>query len=135
MAHVSTDGLRLNHDPEQDQIRFPGGGTKFTIRFDDVTETYCALVNPQCPPDRWRNRLCLSISRDLRTWKVVKDLLFHPDPCLHAFQYVDWDVDGDDLVYLSRTAHDDSEGGARAAHDANYTTFHRLTGFRQYLTP
>ncbi len=62
-----------------------------------------------------------------------KLFLHHPDPNFHAFQYVDWDFDGDNIVFLSRTAHDDGLGGAHNAHDANYTTFHRLDNFRQYI--
>ena len=56
MTHVSADGLRVTHDPEKGRIRLPGGGTKFTIRFDATTATYCALVNLQSPPECWRNR-------------------------------------------------------------------------------
>ena len=135
LMHVNSNGLTLSHDASRDRIRFPGGGTKFTVRFDSETATYCALVNPQSYVDLWRNKLALSVSRDLRHWKVVKELLLHPDPSAHGFQYVDWDVDGEDLVFLSRTAYDDDCGGARSAHDANYTTFHRIEQFRKYLAP
>lgn len=134
MIHVCENGLKLTHDPDRDRIRFPGGGTKFTVRLDGETSTYLALVNPQPDRDHWRNRLSLSISRDLREWHVVKSLLHHPDTDFHGFQYVDWDFDGDDIVFLSRTAHDDEFGGANNAHDANYTTYHRIGDFRQYLT-
>jgi hypothetical protein len=49
----------------------------------------------------------------------------------HAFQYVDWQFDGEDLVVASRTAFDDDEGGAHRAHDANFMTFHRVEKFRR----
>ena len=90
---------------------------------------YLALVNPQGGDEIWRNRLCLTCSTDLRSWRIVHELLFHPDKDFHAFQYVDWAFDGDDLVYVSRTAFDDDETGAANAHDANYTTFHRLEAY------
>jgi hypothetical protein len=61
-------------------------------------------------------------------------LLHHPDPQKHAFQYADWQFDGDDLLAVARTAYDDGEGGAANQHDANYLTFHRFRGFRT-LTP
>ena len=48
----------------------------------------------------------------------------------HAFQYIDWLFDGDDIVAVSRTAFDDDEGGACDFHNANYLTFHRFRGFR-----
>jgi hypothetical protein len=70
-------------------------------------------------------------SKDLRKWKVSRTVLSHPDPERHAFQYVDWQFDGDDLVVASRTAFDDEEGGAHRTHDANYLTFHRVENFRK----
>ncbi|GAB1359463.1 hypothetical protein MASR1M31_12470 [Porphyromonadaceae bacterium] len=52
---------------------------------------------------------------------------------MHGFQYVEWLIDGEDLVYLVRTAYDDEFGGARNNHDANYLIFHRLEKFRKQL--
>ena len=43
--------------------------------------------------------------------------------------YVDFFFEGDDLVYLCRTA----LNGAHNYHDANYSTFHRLSHFRDLL--
>ena len=134
-VHVAADGTALAHSPAADQIVFPGANTKFTINRDPVTGCYLALVNPQDRPHRYRNRLALSASRDLRHWAIVHEVLFHPDPAAHAFQYVDWVIDGDDIVFLSRTAFADGAGGAHRAHDANYTTFHRIPQFRAYLPP
>ena len=59
-------------------------------------------------------------------------MLYHPDTKHHGFQYADWLFDGDDIVFVSRTAFDDSEGGAADYHNANYLTFHRIENFRQY---
>ena len=73
----------------------------------------------------------MSVSEDLREWRITRELIRHPDPAKHAFQYVDWDFDGDDIVYASRTAFDDGLGGANRAHDANYLTFGRVTKFRR----
>ena len=89
-----------------------------------------ALVTPQEGPELYRNILSLSVSDDLINWEVIKELQRHPDPKYHAFQYVDWDFDGDDIVYASRTAYDDDYGGANRAHDANFLTFHRIEKFR-----
>ena len=50
---------------------------------------------------------------------------------LTGFHYVDWQFDGDDLIYLVRTAY----AGAHNFHDANRITFHRLDGFRSLLGP
>ena len=133
-VRIAADGRRLDHDRHAGQLSFPGANTKFTIGHDPVSECYLALVNPQVRPADYRNRLVLTASRDLRSWRVVSELLAHPDPTAHAFQYVDWVFDGDDIVYLSRTAYDDGHGGAHRAHDANYTTFHRIPQFRSHLS-
>ena len=133
VVEVSADGTRLSHDRATGTVPFPGANTKFTINRDPVSGCYLALVNPQDRPADYRNRLVLSASRDLREWRVVRELLSHPDPAGHAFQYVDWVIDGDDIIYVSRTAYDDGQGGAHRAHDANYTTFHRIPGFRTAL--
>lgn len=134
IVHVSGDGRQLVHHPDYDIIAMPGGGTKFTVRFDPESDTYWALVNRQLDPAARRNRLYLASSPDLRRWTVERLLLSHPDEDHHAFQYVDWVFDSDDIIYVSRTAHDDDEGGAHNYHDANYLTFHRVDGFRESRT-
>jgi hypothetical protein len=42
----------------------------------------------------------------------------------------DWVVEGEDLLFVSRTAHDEA-GGPRNSHDANHITFHRIQDFRK----
>jgi hypothetical protein len=81
-----------------------------------------------------RNTLALLCSANLRDWELRCVVLHHPDAKRRGFQYVDWLFDGDDLVAVSRTGHDDAWGGALKAHDANYLTFHRVSRFRT-LTP
>ena len=130
VLHVSRDGTTLSHDREADLIDMPGGGVKFTIRYDETSDRYWTLSNKQRDPDARRNRLFLASSPDLRAWQVERELLAHPDQEKHAFQYVDWVFDGEDIVYVSRTAFDDGEGGAHTFHDANHLTFHRVEGFR-----
>ena len=39
--------------------------------------------------------------------------------------------EGEDIIAVSRTAHDDGLGGAHDMHDANYLTFHRVRDFRK----
>ena len=134
MLHVLEDGNRLHWRPEISGIDFPGGGVKFTIRYDSISMIYWALVNKQLDPPALRNRLYLSMSRDLRHWHAKYTLLEHEDLRYHAFQYVDWVFDRGDIVYVSRTAFDDGVGGAHSFHDANYLTFHRVTDFRSYIT-
>ena len=81
-----------------------------------------------------RNVLALCTSRDLRQWTVDRILLTDDSPLtaeasrrLTGFQYVDWQFDGADILYLVRTAYD----GANNCHDSNRITFHRLAAWRE----
>jgi len=143
VVEVSADGRRVAFDPATGFIDFPGGAKKFTIRRDPRSEAagerpvWWTLASVAAPvdagrlhPHAIRNTLALVRSEDLRTWDMRSIVLHHPDAVRHGFQYVDWLFDGDDLVAVSRTAHDDAGAGAPRAHDANFLTFHRITNFR-----
>ncbi|RMF92068.1 MAG: exo-alpha-sialidase [Planctomycetota bacterium] len=136
MIHIGPDGRTARFDPSHDFITFPGGAKKFTIRYDKVSGLYWSLVNtlPENydggEPDRVRNTLSLISSPDLRTWTIRTTILHHPETKYHAFQYVDWLFEGDDIIAVSRTAYDDGLGGAHNYHDANFMTFHRIEHFR-----
>ncbi len=154
-AVVSSDGsildiLRVNnasrasilkltdHSLKLDRfVSFPGGATKFTIRFDPVSRLYWTLSNPALPgeplatssPASVRNTLALMSSPDLTHWTPLEIVLHNPESHFHGFQYVDWQFDGSDIIVASRTAFDDDQGMADTFHDANYMTFHRIQGF------
>jgi hypothetical protein len=136
IVRVSDDGRKATFDPGHDIIQFPGGATKFTIRHDPKTSLYWTLSNytPEFHRDlraaSTRNTLALASSPELRNWRVRCIVLYHPDANDHAFQYADWQFEGDDLLVASRTAYDDGLGGAHRFHDANFLTFHRITDFR-----
>lgn len=57
-------------------------------------------------------------------------ILQHPDPSYHAFQYVDWMFDADDIIFVSRTAFGINDDRAENAHNANYLTIHRIHNFK-----
>ena len=137
VVQVSEDGRTVSIDPQWRFIEFPGGCKKFTIRYDRVSKQYWSLTNYIPPqhekgnPERTRNTLALTSSRDLINWQVESILLYHPDVAKTGFQYVDWQFDGKDMVAVSRTAYEDGLGGAHDCHDANYLTFHRIRNFRR----
>ncbi|HOH29852.1 MAG TPA: exo-alpha-sialidase, partial [Candidatus Hydrogenedentes bacterium] len=81
-------------------------------------------------PGTVRNTLALVSSPDLRHWETRCVVLYHKDTKAHGFQYVDWRFEGEDIIAVCRTAHDDGIGGARNNHDANFMTFHRVQNFR-----
>lgn len=129
----------LLRDGKAEFVPFPGGAKKFSIRWDKKTKRYWTLSNPAMEkypqtavnPASVRNTLALMSSPDLKSWTMHKIILEHPDVEKHAFQYVDWQFEGKDLIVASRTAFDDETGGAFKAHDANYLTFHRIGDFRK----
>ncbi|HSU66229.1 MAG TPA: sialidase family protein [Tepidisphaeraceae bacterium] len=136
IIQISPDSKTATFDPGDGFVHFPGGNTKFTIRWDPESRLYWTLSN-YVPPRHagpnagmTRNTLALCSSPDLRNWEVRSIVLYHPDREKHGFQYVDWVFDGAGIIAVSRTAFDDEEGGAHNQHDANYLTFHRISGFR-----
>ena len=138
-VRVHDQGRHLSFDPAMGFINFPGGRTKFTLRYDPVTKLYITLSNPNtnpAPAAGQRNTLVLCASVDLRQWKVLKTLLADDLGLSESesrratgFQYVDWQFDNEAIIYLVRTAYH----GAHNYHDSNRITFHRLDQFRQYL--
>ncbi len=140
VINVTDAGKTVAFNPETGFISFPGGMTKFTIRRDPLTGSYLTLTNPRTDTavfgQNQRNRLVLCASDDLLQWREVK-LLMEDDLGYDerqsrrstGFQYVDWQFDGEDIIYLVRTAYD----GAHNYHDSNRITFHRLAGFRRLI--
>ena len=125
----------LTFDPQTGFIEFPGGMTKFAIRFDPQTNRYWTLANGNTNPKNPTQRNILSIysSSDLRHWTHHEILLEDKNDFANignqskvGFQYVDFQFDGDDIIFASRTAY----RGAHNYHDANYMTFHRIPNFR-----
>lgn len=137
ITRISNDGKRLSFDPK-DFIEFPGGMSKFTIRHDPGTGLYLTISNEVISDSNpsQRNFLVLASSEDLVRWRRQQVLLHFPEPgepvgrdSKVGFQYVDWHIDGEEIVMLVRTAFD----GAHNYHDANHITFHRLARYREFI--
>lgn len=136
IIHVSDDGLNLSFNPEKDFIKFPGGCKRFVIRYDEKSKRYWSLSN-WIPEEfkghnieRTRNTLALISSKDLKNWVVHSVILQDDNIEKSGFQYVDWLVENDDIILLSRTAFFDGENFADSQHNANFITFHRIKDFR-----
>jgi len=137
VVNISDDGKTASFDPKTGFMDFIGGSKKFTIRYDEKSKRYWTIAN--MITDEFKNRdggsvrntLVLESSPDLRNWTVHTILLHHPDVKKHGFQYIDWQFEGKNIIFLSRTAYDDGLGGAHNFHDANYLTFHRIKNFRK----
>jgi len=137
IIEISDDGLSASFDQTKGFLEFAGGARKFVIRYDEKSKLYWTISNILTSNDlksdagSVRNTLVLKSSEDLINWSVNKVLLHHPDSKKHGFQYCDWQFEGNDIIFVSRTAWDDTSGGARNYHDANYMTFHRIKKFRR----
>ena len=134
----------LAYDAASDWVAMPGGGKKFTVRYDAVSGLYWSLTNPHTegdfvhegiyaeglPMSLRRNRLVLVSSEDLRTWTERATVLSDPDPFFHGFQYADWVVDGNDLAVVVRAAFPEKRGLPNRQHDANKLIFLNVKDFR-----
>ena len=133
-----TDPETLELDPATSFIDMPGGLSKFSIRRDPVDGVYWTLTNDMQdePYPVRRNRLSIFSSTDLKNWTRRRVLLEDNMECdpeasvtNTGFQYVDWQFDGDNIIYLVRTGYD----GAHNMHDANRMTFSRIRNYRLLL--
>lgn len=122
---------------------WPGGQNKFFIMTDEETGHYWMLSNlvsdSQDAFDHTetarsnglrgsmgneRRTLALSYSVDALNWFPAGIAAQWPG-MLQSFMYPSATIDGDDIVFISRTSR-----YARQQHDADQTTFHRIKGFR-----
>ncbi len=117
---------KCGFSPEHGFVILPGAGSKFTIRYDPKSYKYWALtsVGPV------RSNLNLYSSSDLKTFKFEKNVLHGPSSRFHGFNYPFMQIDGDDIVFVLRTAFEDKGGQAKRWHDAHLFTFHRIASFR-----
>jgi len=111
-------------------IKFPCNNSKFTMKYDAVSGKYYSIGTRIDCAEHAGARFLLSLlsSSDLENWNVVCDLhdYRHEDMGKVGFQYVDFEIEGEDILYLCRTAMND----AHNFHDSNYSTFHRIRNFR-----
>jgi hypothetical protein len=142
-----TDPSRMLNPSASDWIALPGGEKKFAARYDPVSDRFWVLSNPVLPvhadyralagdgsrdvrPWLVRNTAALVSSRDLMHWDVERIFLYSPNIDSEAFQYLQFDFDGEDLVVVARTAFDVGGNTPLRGHDSNLTTFHRIPDFR-----
>lgn len=138
LLSLSDDGKELYFDYKKGIIDFVGGHSKFTVRRDSLTKKYFMITN-HTDDERFstsRNTLKLAVSDDLRNWEILITLLsddtgLEPEQSqvFTGFQYPDWQFDGDDIIYLVRTAY----RGAHNFHDSNRITYHVLKNFRTLI--
>ena len=110
--------------------RFPANRSKFMWKYDEVSKRYYSIASRIISDTGIANRNLLSLmgSYDMESWEVITDILDYKDvdPKRIGFQYVDFSFDGEDIIFLCRTA----MNNAHNYHDTNYSTFHRIRNFR-----
>ena len=133
--------LKIDPDRPEKQLEFykvidfMGGLTKFSIVYDEVTKQYLALINRVIDEKKpmSRNMLSLITSGDAVHWDFVRDMVdcsaYEESEEKIGMQYPDLLIDGDDLIWVQRTA----MNNAANFHDSNYITFHRMREFRKYI--
>ena len=111
-------------------MEFPANHSKFMIKWDEVSGKYYTIASRITDNVLVysRNLLSFMSSADLVKWDVVCDLVDErdKDPFYIGFQYVDFIIEGDDIIWLCRTA----QNGAENYHNSNYITFHKIKDFR-----
>ena len=121
-------------------VALPGAEKKFAASYDPVSGRFYVLSNPVLPVDYehnepWnliRNTAALISSEDLLHWDVEQLFLYSPNVGYEAFQYLNFDIEGDDMLVASRTAFDIGlTPRPPRGHDSNLVTFHRIENFRE----
>ena len=138
-------------------IHFPGGMSKFTIRYDAISATYFSFVNPVTSTDNpsQRNILSLSSSKIFIDWTIVSDRLLYDDTGLSfndsfrctGFHYVHWQFDhlsmstnqssgilwncngSENMIYLIQTFY----RGANSYYNSNRIIFKTLINYRRLI--
>ncbi len=121
-------------------LPFPGGQMRFHVLYDEQMKLYWLLgtqstdsmTRPEAlPKDRHqlpnneRNRLVLHFSKNMVDWCFAGVVAIGPGN-RHSRHYASMDIDGDDLVILSRSG----DERAQSPHNGNLITFHRVRNFR-----
>ncbi len=141
VLELSADGKTYTQLEGTDNgyVYFPTCISKNSVVYDADSKTYISLSNIPTigeKQDRQRNVLALVVSKDLIHWEIAEYLLVDREmtnpyysASTHAFQYVDFKIDGNDIVMVVREA----AGYTNTYHDGNYCTFYRIDNFRDLL--
>lgn len=131
-CYLELDENDLDAAPKFNSIReMPtGANTKTYVSYDPVSDKYWAIGNLVTDPNfpSMRNVVALLVSDDGYDWRIVKTLADYSklNPAEVGMQYHQFIFDGDDILWLSRTAFNQ----ARNYHDSNCQTFHIIENFR-----
>ncbi len=108
--------LRYDHP-----IKFPANHSKFQMKYDEKRKKYYSIASliKDAEHKAARDTLALMESDDLKHWKVERIIHERDNKEKIGFQYVDFYIEDDRIIYLCRTA----INGAENFHNSNYSTF------------
>lgn len=124
-------------------LPIPGGQNKFYIKYDHKTKLYwllsvqardsmrrleCLSDDRYNIPSDERDRLALHFSTNMVDWCFAGLVAQSGNP-KQARHYASMDIDGEDLVILSRSG----DENAVSAHNGNMITLHRISNFRSLV--
>ncbi len=117
-------------DKAVDTLDLPGNGSKYSAIYDAKSDKYWALTSWSPLPNAIRTGIALYSSEDLKTFQFERQVFVGKSSAFHGFNYPFMQIDGDDVVFVSRTAWENEDGQPQRWHDANMFTFHRVRDFR-----
>lgn len=118
-----------------DAFTLPGSNSKYTAKYDPVSDKYWALTSIGDLTATNRVGITLYSSTDLKIWKKEKLVLQGESSWMHGFNYPSMQFDGNDIIFVLRTAWENERGQAQRWHDADMFTFHRVRNFRDIVPP
>ena len=140
---ISIECVRTPSGKRMIFLPMPGGQNKFFIKYDEKTKLYW-LASVQArdsmrrieylSEDRYnipsdeRDRLALHFSSNMVDW-CFAGLIAQSGCAKQARHYASMDIDGEDLVILSRSG----DENAASAHNGNMITLHRVCNFRDLI--
>ncbi|QHI69425.1 hypothetical protein [Tichowtungia aerotolerans] len=138
LAAVDASTGLVSFDPDTDFVSLPGAEKKFGAAYDAVSGKAYVLSNPILPIhensgialDMIRNTAALLSSSDLRNWNVERIVIYSTDEEQDGFGYMNFDVDGSNMVIAARTAFPVGSDDPERGHDSNLLTFHVIPNFR-----
>jgi hypothetical protein len=118
-------------DNEVDEFKLTGSNSgKYSIIYDPISDKYWALTSYSPIPGNIRCGIALSSSTDLKNFTIERQVIQGKSVGFHGFNYPFLEIDGNDIIFVSRTAWENEYGQAQRWHDADMLTFHRIRNFR-----
>jgi|GEM_PF-1613182 len=114
----------------QDTLSLPMNGSKYTAMYDEASDKYWALTSYSSLRGNIRTGIALFSSKDGQKFTFERQILTGVSTAFHGFNYPFMEIDGDDIIFVLRTAWENDTGLSQRWHDGNMFTFHRVENFR-----